>query len=56
MCILEISGDQYRLLGLIVSCLVADVPYFNLLSCGKGPKRLQTFKMCFVTMETNFEL
>ena len=37
MHILEILGVQYRFLGLFVSCLVADVPYCNLLSSAKGP-------------------
>ena len=36
-----------------MSCLVADVPYF--IDPGKVVRDLQTLKMCFATMKTNFE-
>ena len=50
---LHFRDCQDRLLGLFVSYLVADVPYF--IDPGKVVRDLQTLKMCIATMETNFE-
>ena len=37
-------------------CPVAAVPYFSLFHPGKVFRDLQALKLCFATMETNFEL